>query len=89
METKTFINIPADTFKKLESDLEEIKSLVKSRIETTQKSHYTTIEVKDQLGIGATKLHQLMSTGQLVKIKKGRRVYITRESIQRYLASSE
>ncbi|MEQ8906050.1 helix-turn-helix domain-containing protein [Ekhidna sp.] len=87
MESQTYISVPKDTFDRLERDLSEIKSLVRAKVEVTQKSHYSTFETMDRLQIGRTKLNDLMSTGHLERVKRGRRVYITRESIERYLAT--
>lgn len=86
MESATYISVPKDTFDRLEKDLSEIKSLVRAKVEVTQKSHYSTFETMDRLQIGRTKLNELMHSGQLDRIKRGRRVYVTRESIERYLS---
>ena len=42
-------------------------------------------EVMNELHIGRTKLHELVNSGQLTRVRIGTRAYVTRESLDSFI----
>ena len=44
------------------------------------------LDAKAELHVGMTKLHELINAGQLIRVRIGRRSFVTRESLDAFIA---
>ncbi len=86
MEATTYVTVPQETFNRIIDDLTEIKKSISIKEHTPNKEWLTRKEFMEACGIRTTKLYQLINSGKLETRKVGRRMYINRNSVDRYFA---
>ena len=85
MEATTYVSVPHSTFQKMESDLEEIKELILLKVKSPNKEYLSIDETCNILNYGKTKIHALINDGRLERVKRDRRTYITKRSVDLFL----
>ncbi|UXX78012.1 helix-turn-helix domain-containing protein [Reichenbachiella carrageenanivorans] len=84
----TLIAIPKEAYQEIQlmkSDIAEIKHLILRENNVLQKEYLSIKETCSILNFGRTKIHKLINETRLDRVKRDRRAYITRESIERFL----